>query len=141
MPRCVLAPLLLVAMFLAACGGGNQPASTAPVGHPDNGTALFHSSSIASSGAPGCAACHAVEPGKTLVGPSLADIERVAARRIRSADYKGTAQSSDEYIRESIVQPQAYVVPGFAAGTMPNSYTGLDQQALNDLVSYLMTLK
>ena len=83
-----------------------------------------------------------------LVGPSLAgtgDARRRAS--LTSPDYKGTARTPEDYIRESIVNPSAYVVPGptFSAGgqsIMPAIYgTMLKPEDIDQLVAYLATLK
>ena len=60
---------------------------------------------------PGCFACHSISPGVNLVGPSLAGIAHDAAARIHGADYHGKATDAAGYIRESILEPSAYLVP------------------------------
>jgi nitric oxide reductase subunit C len=100
--------------------------------------------------AAGCGACHSVEPGVAMVGPSLAGVARAAAERIREADYGGEADDSESYLRESIVAPNAYIVPPVAKHSapqggpsfMPEIYTTtLEAQAVDDLVAYLFTLQ
>ena len=81
-----------------------------------------------------------------LVGPSLAGIATRAASLVGSSDYKGTARSAPDYIRESIVSPHAYVVPGptFGAGgqsIMPPFGAILKPEEVGELVEYLSTLK
>jgi hypothetical protein len=50
--------------------------------------------------------------------------------------------SAQAYIRESIVTPDRYLVPGFQAGLMPQTYNErLTQGQTDDLVAYLMTSK
>jgi len=114
------------------------PASNDPVAV---GEALFRQSQ------PGCFACHSTAPGVNLVGPSLAGISSTAASRIASADYHGTATDAAAYIRESILTPSVYVVPGptFSSkgqSMMPPNFSETLQPAQVDaLVAYLMTLK
>jgi cytochrome c len=75
-----------------------------------------------------------VQPGQNLVGPSLGGIANVAGQMV-------SGQSAEEYLHESIVSPDAYVVEGFQSGIMPSNYgTQLSEQQINDLVAYLMTL-
>jgi nitric oxide reductase subunit C len=81
-----------------------------------------------------------------LVGPSLAGIETRAAALITTPEYKGAAKSPEEYIRESILTPHAYVVPGptFSAGglsIMPPFSTMLKPEEIEQLVAYLATFK
>jgi hypothetical protein len=53
-----------------------------------------------------------------------------------------SGQSAADYLRSSIVEPQAYVVEGFSAGIMPATYVDvLTEQQINDLVAYLLSLK
>ena len=65
---------------------------------------------------------------------------------MQSPDYKGSARTTQDYIRESIVDPHAYVVPGptFAAGgqsIMPPFGTALKPDEIDQLVAYLATFK
>ncbi len=47
-----------------------------------------------------------------------------------------------EYIHQSIVDPNAYVVEGFAEGLMYQNYAqDLTEQEINDLVAFTLTLK
>ena len=149
--RSILLPslaLIVVLLALAACGGGaakpaggeSQPAATAG-GNTDTGKKLFAEPVIASASSPGCITCHSLEKGKTLVGPSMAGIATEAAADLKKADYKGTAKTAEEFLKESIVSPDVMVTQGFQAGIMPKTYTKLSAQEINDLVAYLMTLK
>ncbi len=97
----------------------------------------------------GCGACHSLEPGVLLVGPSLAGVARRAEERVREAEYTGAARDAEAYLRESIADPSAYIAaPAEKHATpqglsyMPNVYsTTLDPQAADDLVAYLLTLQ
>jgi nitric oxide reductase subunit C len=140
-----LAIVVIVAMLvLTACGGGQpapagQPAASS--GNADNGKKLFNEPVIASAGAPGCATCHSLEKGKTLVGPSLAGIATDAANTVKEAGYKGKATTAAEWLRESIVDPNVDVPDGFKPDIMLKTFTKLSAQELDDLVAYLLTLK
>jgi mono/diheme cytochrome c family protein len=126
-----------------AAGGaapGGQAVGTSldmplPQGNADNGQKLFASQ--------GCAACHSLKPDEKLVGPSLAGIAMRAGDRIKAADYKAKATTGELYIRESIVQPGAYVIPGFPDGVMPQDFgkVKLSAQDLADLIAFLLTQK
>ena len=139
--------LIVVLLALTACGGGaakpaggEQPTAAAG-GNADSGKKLFNEPVIASAGSPGCVTCHSLEKGKTLVGPSMAGIATEAAADLKKADYKGTAKTTEEFLKESIVSPDVMVTQGFQPGIMPKTYTKLSAQEVNDLVAYLMTLK
>lgn len=87
-----------------------------------------------------CIVCHTIPgiPGATgAVGPKLVEGTN-APMRIKSADYKGTAKSTREYIMESVVNPSAYVVKPFPDGVMPKIFgQKLSAGALNKIIDYL----
>jgi nitric oxide reductase subunit C len=99
------------------------------------------------NGAGACAGCHALAPGVTLVGPSLAGIASRAAERVKDPAYAGDADSGEAYLRESILAPSRYLVPGerYAAGGqsfMPETYAQtLEPEQIDHLVAYLATLR
>ncbi len=147
MSKRILFPLMFLALVfslvLAACGGsgGNQAAgaTSAPQGNAQNGQKLFTSGK---GSAPACSGCHSTQPGQKLVGPSLAGIGTSAAQIIKDPNYKGSAKTPEDYIKESIVNPNAYVVSGYQPNVMYQNYgKDLTDQDVNDLVAYLMTLK
>lgn len=91
-------------------------------------------------GAQGCAGCHGEPGGAGLVGPNLGGVATRAATRV-------PGQSAEEYITNSIVNPNDYVVAECpngpcAPGLMPQTYgQTLTEQELNGLVQYLLTLE
>lgn len=132
--------MVLTGLFLAACGAQTTPTvqeqapaaqGAAVTGDPERGRQLFQSSSVA--GLPGCAACHSLEPDRVLVGPSLAGVATRAAQRVPGL-------SAEAYLRQSILEPDAFVVPGFPKGAMP-AYRNISEQDLQDLIAFLLTLK
>lgn len=96
---------------------------------------------------PGCFACHSTSAGVNLVGPSLANISETAEQRIKDPAYHGKAKDAAGYIRESIVDPNAFVLAGptYSSGGRSLMPTGFDAslkpQQIDELVAYLMTLK
>jgi cytochrome c551/c552 len=105
----------------------NEAASTTPpaarAGDAAAGKALFASQ--------GCSSCHTFKPaGSTAtVGPDLDDLAANAQKANRG--------SLEQYTKESIVDPGAYVVPGFANGVMPTNFASLGDQKIADLVAFL----
>jgi cytochrome c2 len=131
----VVVGLIVAVLALAACGGGggaaSQPAASGGgAGDAAAGKALFAQTVIGSN--PGCVTCHSLEAGKTLVGPSLAGIASRAGSAV-------SGQSAEQYLRQSITEPDAFVAKGFQKGLMPKP-TLTDKQA-NDIIAYLQTLK
>ncbi|HET7340082.1 MAG TPA: cytochrome c [Methylomirabilota bacterium] len=95
-----------------------------------------------------CASCHDVThpwPGGDVC-PNLGNIATEAARIVRSREYHGKARTAAAYIRESILEPNAYIVPGAQYQTapgqsvMPKDFaTTLKPAQVDDLVAFLMT--
>ncbi len=64
------------------------------------------------------------------------------AEIIKSSNYTGSAKTVEEYLHESIVNPNAFVVEGFPSGVMYQNYgQDLSKQQIDDLVAFLLTLK
>ncbi len=146
MPAGRLAAMTVLAVVLAACGAVAPaptvtPAATVtaspevlqaelaalPPGDAAAGKMLF--------AAVGCSACHSLEAGVRIVGPSLAGVATRAATR--KAGY-----SAPLYLYESVTRPGAYVVAGFPNGLMPPDFKQrLKPQELADVITFLLTEK
>lgn len=91
-----------------------------------------------------CQACHIIGKAGNQVCPSLAEIGKTAEERIKDPAYTGTAKTAEEYIRESIQNPNAYVVTAPAGknyGSPGKSImpVGLDQKVkFDEVVAYLL---
>jgi len=81
----------------------------------------------------GCGGCHIIEGlSSGTVGPELTLIGEVAGTRIE--DF-----SAEDYIRESILFPNAYIVERYPQDVMPKTFgETLEEQALDDLVAFLL---
>lgn len=119
----------IASLALAACGGGNGE------GAPD-GTSADEAADPAAGKRiyvdQGCGTCHALEAAGSTgsVGPDL----DAALRR----DAERSGKPLDKFVRESIVDPDVFVAPGFKAGVMPQTFGGeLSDQELADLVAFL----
>jgi mono/diheme cytochrome c family protein len=91
-----------------------------PTGDPAAGEQVF-----TTAAQPPCASCHTLAEANAsgTVGPDLDEV------------LKGKDAA---FIHESIVDPDAEVASGFAAGVMPTVYADqLDEQQLADLVAFL----
>ncbi len=107
-----------------------QSGSTANLkpGDPVNGKKLFNSKGI-------CFTCHDPNTTNVIVGPSLKGVATRAMTR-------KPGMSASDYLHESILKPNAFIVPGFPAGLMPQNFAQvLTPQEIEDLVAYLLTLK
>ena len=78
----------------------------------------------------GCDGCHTFKPAGAngTVGPDLDKLAEEARR---------AGKPLEEFIRESIVNPTAYVEPGYPKGVMPSTYAGLPKAQLDALVKFL----
>lgn len=105
------------------------------------GERLFHNEDI------GCASCHDTSPGGDSFAPSLAGIEQKGADLITRDKYTGEATTAEQYVRESIVEPNDYIVEGEnlaqnGTSLMPGDYQKrLTDEELDAIVEYLMTLE
>ncbi len=132
--------VLVLVLLLAACGGGGDTAesggdSASSGDAAANGEMLYNQVVIGSASAAGCVTCHSLEPDVVLVGPSHAGLAN------RAGSYK-EGMSAEDYLRESIVDPDAHLVEGFAPGVMHQNFaTELKASEVNDLIAYMMTLK
>jgi cytochrome c oxidase subunit 2 len=112
----------LLSLKPSESGSDDTNTGTEPAGDPvEVGAAAF---------AANCTACHKTD-STAVVGPGLAGIGERAATRVDGL-------SADEYIRQSLLEPAAYIVPDFPAGMFP--FTHLSDDEINGLIAYLKTL-
>ncbi|MGH2520868.1 MAG: c-type cytochrome [Anaerolineales bacterium] len=95
---------------------------------------------------PACTACHVDSPtGPAWLAsadPNGEGIGTRAAHRFSDPGYTGAATSAEQYLFESIVQPNAHVGEGFQPNIMPQDYGAkLTEQDVADLIAYLLTLE
>lgn len=83
-----------------------------------------------------CASCHSVADASTKVGPSL--WKRFGATEETD---KGPVLMDENYIRESIMSPNAKIVKGFPMNVMPSFQGQLSETELAALIEYIKGLK
>ena len=87
-----------------------------------------------------CGICHALAAADThgTFGPPHDSLGVIAAARLQDPNYRGNAGTAREYLLESILEPQVYIVPGYASTHhhMP-AYTQLEDEDLEALVLML----
>jgi cytochrome c oxidase subunit 2 len=83
----------------------------------------------------GCNACHSVD-GSKIVGPSF---KGIYGHTVELQD-GSTVDVDENYIRESILEPQAQVVKGFQP-VMPSFKGILSDEDITSLIAYIKTLK
>lgn len=127
-PAMLAATVLAAGALGAACGAEATP--TAITVAATDGAELFEARAL--GGEPGCVTCHSLDPGTVLVGPSLADPATSAAA--------AGAADARAYVRQSILEPTAHVVPGFEdARPMPPVFGQvLTDEQVEALVDYVL---
>jgi cytochrome c551/c552 len=128
-----VALIAVLGALVAGCGGEETVSPTAetvvgeapqaqpqPQGDAAAGKQVFDSK--------GCGGCHVFQPAGSSgqTGPDLDDLASFAEK---------AGQPVEEFTRESITQPDAYVEQGFPEGVMP-AWSGTEQE-LSDLVAFL----
>jgi cytochrome c oxidase subunit II len=79
----------------------------------------------------GCAACHTLQAAKSTgkIGPDLDKLPAYAQQ---------AGKPLDEFVHESIVDPEAYIEKGYPANVMPKNFASLPKEQLDALVKYLV---
>ena len=98
--------------------------ATTAAGNPAQGKSVFASS--------GCGACHTFRPAgsSATIGPDLDTTPALDAT-------KNNVQLA-AFIRESIVNPNAYIAPGYPKSVMPQTFgSTLTKTQLADLVAFI----
>ena len=85
----------------------------------------------------GCQGCHTTD-GSPLVGPSWQGIYGGQETLIDGT----TVEVNDEYLRESIVDPNAKVVENFTPNLMPSTYgNSLSDSDVDAIIAYIKSLQ
>jgi cytochrome c oxidase subunit 2 len=117
------------------------PAATTPSSGPSSGpsTGGGNSALIAQGktlfSSNGCSGCHTLAAaGATgTIGPDL-DKQLVS-------DAQAAGMPLDQFVKESIVNPDAYIAKGFSKGIMPTSFSSLSPQDIDALVALITSGK
>ncbi len=122
-PRAICSLLLFSLFTLTACSGSGGDSQLSL--QQDLGRRLFGQH---------CASCHVTSGDTVIVGPSLAGIASEAGGRIPGMEARA-------YLEQSILQPSAYLNPGYN-DLMPQTFGQiLSTEDLDALISYLFTLE
>ncbi len=119
------APAVILAALALALSCAPEPRATDPL---QRGRQVY--------GELGCASCHEAGPLNLWrpVGPPLDHVGTVAESR-------RAGLSAEEYLRQSIVDPGSYVVPGYPDSMPRGLGDRISAEDLADLVRYLSTLR
>lgn len=88
----------------------------------------------------GCPVCHLIPgiPGADArVGPKLV-LGTTGVQRLNDPAYHGQARTIHDYVVESVLEPERFIVPGYPGRTMPAWYgSKLSGLALEKIAAYL----
>lgn len=119
--------LLLVLVACADTAAGDVPAEAAAIGDVNAGRQIFETGGNALVP---CMTCHTLD-GTELVGPSLQGIADRAASR--------TDLSAEDYLRQSITDPAAYLVDSYADVMNKEYGNKLSEEDIDNVVAFLLT--
>ncbi len=137
-------PLLVGLLVLAGFGGAAvlwlipDRVALPPDGRPNYppeqvaaGEALYRSGV---ANAPACVTCHLLDPQSSGLGPSLLGIYQTAGTRVPGL-------TAADYVSQSIVNPNAFIAPGYSANYMYQNYGAvLHPDQVEALVAYVLAL-
>jgi mono/diheme cytochrome c family protein len=119
--------LFFAALLLIACGApATAPTAVTTEDLLARGASLYH--------AMGCAGCHEINGVGRKTGPPLDHIGSTAATR-------RPGMSAETYLRQSLLDPYAYLVPGYEDFVQRSWPTEPNSAELSALVAFLMSLK
>ena len=117
---------------------GQSPASSAPGSGDPQVLAAFQKGA--------CGSCHII-PGipnaAGVIAPDLSDVHLAALKHIDDGSYTGKAATAEEYIHESILEPNLFIAPKCPTGAcmsnvMPATLKdSLSADEINSIVKYL----
>jgi mono/diheme cytochrome c family protein len=111
--------------FAAAKSGDDQGAlASAGLAQAKTGEQIFT--------AAGCAGCHTFGPAGSngTIGPNLDELAAAAGKR-------EPGKSAEEYVREALLKPEAFLAPGFG-NAMPSFEGRLTDKQIQTLIDYLL---
>ena len=119
---------------LAACGG-EPTIDPLEIGDPERGREIYETGGgvLRIGTGNGCIVCHSLDGsvGYEPSGPSFQGISERAGDRVPEL-------SVVEYLRQSIVDPRAYLVEGYRA-LMPTVFQYMSEDDIDALVAFLLT--
>ncbi len=86
----------------------------------------------------GCMACHTTD-GSVITGPSFKDLALGKATVITDGKER-EIRINDEYLKRSILEPDADIVKGYPASTMPKMKGQLNEKELEDIIKVLKSM-
>lgn len=126
--------LIPVIIILTNCTSNIPPAgpvSTAVAGDVERGSSIFRTGI---DNVPPCISCHALTAGGFGLGPAMSGIAERAGERVDGL-------SAEDYLRQSILDPGAFIVPGYRDMMYARYVDDLSEQDIADLIGFLNGLR
>jgi mono/diheme cytochrome c family protein len=124
-------PFILAGLLLVACGGDGGSATTAPTTTLVlSGEELFETFFVEAGKA--CNSCHRLDDQDGAFAPTLGGVSSRAGDRVEG-------MSAEEYLRQSIIDPEAYKVEGWDQPMPTNFGEILSEAEINSLIEFLLT--
>jgi cytochrome c oxidase subunit 2 len=98
---------------------------------PEHGAILYKTKA--------CAGCHSID-GTKVVGPTFKGLYGHQVT-VLTGGAERNVKADDEYIKHSILEPNADVVKGYPPNVMPSQKGQLTDQDIADLTAYIKTLE
>ncbi len=139
------AGLLAVLLVLAACGSDNAETATQSsvttqasvnVGDPERGRQIWEDGGGVLSQMGSCSHCHSLDGTENTVGHDIAPTWLGVSGR---AGDRVPGLSAEGYLRESIVDPAAYIVEGYSDFMLKGFRFLLSEEDIDNLVAFLLT--
>ena len=124
-------------VMLAACGG-EPTVDPLEIGDPERGREIWDTGGgvMGRDLGRGCSICHtldgSVSTNPAFTAPSFQGISERAGDRVRGL-------SAVEYLRQSILDPSAYVVEGFDDNMDKGYRILMSEEDVDDLVAFMLT--
>lgn len=131
MSKAVTRLVLASALLLAGCAAISS-LFTPIRGDVERGAQLF---AQGPGEIPPCSTCHQTVTGQFSfsVGPNLDGIGERAGTRVDGL-------TAEEYLHQSILEPERYLVSGYRDIMYPDYSAHLSEQDIQDLIAFLLTL-
>lgn len=127
--------IILIILALTGCSwsslAGWSLTSGALQGDVERGREIF---THGINGSPPCLSCHGLTGGAFSLGPVMAGVAGRAAGRIPDL-------AADDYLRQSILDPAAFIVPGYRDIMYTHYADHFGDQEMADLVAFLHSLQ
>jgi cytochrome c oxidase subunit 2 len=88
----------------------------------------------------GCTACHSAD-GTTLVGPTWKGLYGHEVEVILPDGTEAKVVADEEYLKESILNPNAKIAKGFQANLMPIYEGQLSEDDIKAIIEYIKSLQ